>query len=172
MAIDPKKLEAFAGGKGGRGGPPPGDEGEKPPHDEPDNEEGEQTQGIEKFVPLMQLLEEFQDDVEQCIDELDGEALLDADAEMSPEDMQIMREGWDALDKRLKKEAAKVLPQLSQEDAAQIADHLYAEDKVADPDKFEGWIMRVAALLGGGEGGGGGGGEETPEEAPEEGAEG
>ena len=153
MPIDPKKLEAFAGGKGGRGGPPPAEMEEEPAEGEEMGDSEEAPQGIEKYAQLLQLMMEFQDDIEQCVDELDGEALLDAEVEMSPEDAQIMREGWDALDKRLKKEASKVLGGLTNEDAAQIADHLYAEDAVADPDKLEGWLMRVAStLVGGGEG--------------------
>lgn len=170
MAIDPKKLEAFAG----KGKPPKGDDagdnlGEGDGHTEPDNEVGEDVGGIEKYVPLLQLLEEYQDDVEQCIDELDPETLLDVEADMAPEDQQIMKEGYESLDKRLKKELVKAAD-MGTEECTLIADHLYNEDKISDPEKLEGWLCRIAALLGGARPpaeapeGGEGGGEEGEEE--------
>lgn len=147
--IDPKKLEAFGGGsKGrpaasGRGAPPPPEE----EHAEPDGEAGEDVGGVQKYVPLLELLEEFQDDVEQCVDELDGDVLIDPEGELSPEDLQIMKEGWALLDQRLRKEMLKSLAGAPSEDCALIADHLYNEDKTDDPERLEGWLYRLGDWL-------------------------
>lgn len=141
MAIDPSKLQAFA--SKGKPQPPPDPKGGGE-EQSPDSKDGE---GDNKYAELIPLMEEYQDDLEQCYEELDGDMLADPEAELAPEDMQIMKEGFDALDPGLKKAMQRLLPGIDASDAADLADQLGDEDKTSDPDKLAGYLVRLGDYL-------------------------
>lgn len=170
--IDPKKLEAFAGGGSKPPKPAPGEGGEED-LEEGEGEGGEEEGGEESkdFGPLVELIAEYKDDVEQCVDELDGQTLGDPQAELEPEDQAIFNEGFANLDESLKDAAADLLTGIEFEQAQELADMMDAQGVLeSTPERVAGWLFRVGQKLAGdqpkdqGEGG-----EDPP--ADEEGGE-
>ena len=136
MAIDPSKLQAFAQHGGDH------DEGEEGP---PSSKGGgpESGEGGKDYGPLEAALQEHADDVEQCVDELDPDALDNPDADMSPEDVEILKEGFEALDPGLKKEVERCVGGISFQDAQEIGEHLADAEHVEDGDRVGGWLYRL-----------------------------
>jgi len=149
--IDPKKMASWAQGGGGEGPKPgPEDANEGAEGDEPENEheqeEEQEDEGGDKGE-LLACLEEFSEEVSQCCDELDGDALTDPEVELEGEDLQILQDGLNALPPKLKKCLQKSASDMSFEEAQSIADHLGEEDKIEDPDRLAGWLYRVGQVV-------------------------
>lgn len=143
MGIDKDQLRAFAGGAGDEGGLP--EEGEE--HAEPDAEAGEELGAAEAYAVLIDLLEEFSEEVQDCIDELDGEMLLDPEVDIEPADEQILTEGVAALDRRLQRQLAADLPGMPPEAIDAIGAHIEDEGHTADGGSLAGWLWRVQQVL-------------------------
>jgi hypothetical protein len=155
MAIDGKKLAAFAGG-GGHKGPTPSKEEKGEHHDEEDRaeHEGEHEEGHDddmqeggegRFGKLIPLLEEFAEEVEACCDEIDGDLLVDMEAEMPSDEEQILKSGLHTLDKKLVKALSEAFDGgISPEEATELAEHLANEEIVSDPDRVAGWLYRIS----------------------------
>ncbi len=168
MAIDRKKMAAFAGhadtdeqpkdpdhpgknkpGKGGGDG-----------SDDDDMQEG----GDGKFGALLPLLEQNAKEIEMCADELDPETLSDTGSEMSDEDHDTLKDSYDGLDGKLKKEM-KALSGADLEDVQGLAQHLADEGMVDDEEAFAGLLFRFGQIL---KGGGDDGGEEEDDEGDDD----
>jgi len=157
MAINPKKLAAFA-----KAQPTDDDEGVEPEaenealdegqeHEEPDDEEAElAAQGesdLAPFAPLIELLEEFAEDLIPLVDEMDPELLLAPDEPLPDDEVAILREGLATLDGRLRRELARALKGASLDQCAAVGDHVANESPAEDdPAKLGGWLWRVAVL--------------------------
>lgn len=153
MAVDAKKMAAFAGkkpqgggmpgkGKGGGGGGPPesGPASSKEPSEASSGAKSSGAGG--DHAQLQGMITQHADDVSQCLDELDKESLHDPTSEMTPEDQQIFREGFESLDfKDALREAAEGI---TLEEAQGVADAV--GDAVEDPDALAGWLVRVGEL--------------------------
>lgn len=165
MAMDPKKLQAFAGGDDGGGAPAGGQPSEQEMEDalSQANEGGEtEEEGEGKYSELIPLLERDADDVQSSIEELPPEILEDPRAELAPEDEQTLLDGIQVLQPDLVSELKSSLSQGIEEDDAQaIADHLETEGMYDDGSKLAGWLIRVASVAGQIE-------SEAPEEEPDE----
>lgn len=153
MGIDKGQLQAFAGGGGGAGEAP-----EEEEHAEPDAEAGEELGAAEAYAPLIDLLEEFGEEVQECVDELDGQMLMDPELDIEPADEQILTEGLASLDRRLVKQLAVDLPGMPPEAIDAIGAHIEDEGHSADGGLLAGWLWRVQQVA------------FPAEEAPEEGA--
>lgn len=141
MGIDKGQLQAFAG----KGEAP--DEGYEEEHAEPDAEAGEELGAAEAYAPLIDLLEEFSEEVQECIDELDGEMLQDPDLDIEPADEQILQEGVTGLDRRLQKQLAADLPGMPPEAIDAIGAHVEDEGHTAEGALLAGWLWRVQQTL-------------------------
>ncbi len=132
-------------------------------HQKLQESDAEETQegGEGRFAALIPLLEASVDEIEASCDELDHDALMDPESEMDAQDEQMLKEGYDALPDELKKECAKVLENISKEDAEKLASHLADEDMIEDEERTAGWLQRVGKIVAGG--------EDEDEEAEDEG---
>jgi hypothetical protein len=142
MAIDPKKLEAFAN-QGKKGGPPP-------PHGEPEGNEGaehEEDGGATKFDKIKALLEQNSDDVKACLEELDPDALSNFGEELEDAEKQILREGFEDLEQPLVDEARHVLGGISEQEADELGTHLESEGKADDGHAVAAWLYRLGQLI-------------------------
>jgi hypothetical protein len=150
MAMDPKKLQAFAGGDDGGDAPAGGQPSKQEMEDALSQaNEGSDTEeeGEGKYSDLIPLLERDADDVQSSIEELPPEILLDGIQVLQPD---------------LVGELKSSLSQGIEEDDAQaIADHLETEGMYDDGSKLAGWLIRVASVAGQIE-------EPEQEEAPDE----
>ena len=165
MAMDPKKLQAFAGGDDGGDAPAGGQPSKQEMEDALSQaNEGSDTEeeGEGKYSDLIPLLERDADDVQSSIEELPPEILEDPRAELASEDEQTLLDGIQVLQPDLVGELKSSLSQGIEEDDAQaIADHLETEGMYDDGSKLAGWLIRVASVAGQIE-------EPEQEEAPDE----
>lgn len=140
MPIDPKKLQAFAGGEQPQAEEP---EAEQPEGGEEDMQEG----GEGRFGALIPLLEQYAEEIEAACDELPPEALEDPEMELEEADQTILVEGVNVLPEDLKAELKSAFGGgIEPEEAQELADHLESEDMIADPMRTAGWFQRVAAI--------------------------
>jgi hypothetical protein len=150
MAIDPKKLSAFAK-------QPPTDENEEPDEADGDGEEGSdeeesgESEGEEEaernFGDLVPLMHEFQDEIKECYSEMSGPSLVDPMSELSDEDSQVMQEGFVGLDTELKKELKKSITNIGADEAQELAEHCDNVGMDFDVPKLTSWLVRIGLLL-------------------------
>jgi hypothetical protein len=138
--MDAAQLDAFA-----NGGPKPS--AADMMDDDPDATEGgeEQSQNSRDFSALITLITEFGDALEACCDELDPETLADPEMPMESDDLMILQEGYNGLDRKLQKELNAAMP-FRQEEADQIAEELEASGAIEDADRVAGYLMRLNQL--------------------------
>ena len=159
MAIDPKKLKAFAGGADGE--PPPAamakpaaapapsaedyeDTGEEAEEPEAEEEEKE-TETSDRFTALLPLLEAHAEELEEATVELNPDSLSDMDAELPPEDAASIEQGKASLDPELLAAMETAFSGgITAEEAHSLGDHLESEDMVSDGDVIAGYLFRLA----------------------------
>ena len=161
--IDRKKMAAFAGhdddeqpkdpDHGGKGTAPPpkGKKKGDDDHDDDDKDGGDDDDmkegGSGKFGALIPLLEAFADEVAECADEIDPDALEDTSSELSDDDKDTLSDSFDGLDGKLKKVMKSSLPGIEMEQAQQLAQHLADEDMIDDDEQFAGLLYRFGQVL-------------------------
>lgn len=137
MPIDPEQLQAFA------------NDGEEmsPDSDDENMDEG----GEEKFSQLIPALEEAASQISECCDELDPDILVSEDVELGDADAEILWEGYDALPEEFQTVFEEVVGEngLSMDESQSLANYLYQENMIEDPDVVAGWLYRVADMLAG-----------------------
>lgn len=141
MPISPKQMSAFVN-KGKMDPMPPSDD-EAAAVAEPEPEVDDGT----RFEALAPLLEEYAEEIEDCCDELDGDMLVDSEVEIGPDDAQTLKDGFESLDRRLRREAEKALAGVSSEQAEALAEALEERDLINDPERVAGWFFRIGAML-------------------------
>ena len=112
---------------------------------------------IEKYARLIPMLEEYSEDVMALAEEMDVDVLMDPSVALEADDMAILQQGVDTLDRKLKAEMESCCGGISMEDAEYLAGHLEGEGLIDDAPRVKGWIYRTGELIGGG-------GEEMPAE--------
>lgn len=160
MPIEPERLKKLAGSKT----PPKGKRFglstkpkvlKEPEVAEDDDEEtrenevlekGDGEKGTKKPAAVIPFLEQYAQEVQLACDEVDYDLLVDPEAELDEESMQILQEGALMLPPRLQ----RLLPNLAgieYEDAAVIAAALLDREKIEDDQQWAGWIFRIGQLL-------------------------
>lgn len=177
--MDPKKLAAVMGDKGGApqpakpggggGGRPGGGKGNKGgggggggnPHDvhpdvdeqdeAPEDESEELDSELKPYAELVKALEDNSDDVENSLDGLDQEFLTDSSATPDDEQRQELEEVLEGLPQDLTDLMRQHLPGCSWDDAMGIASHLEEEGMISDADPVAGLLFHAGQVLGSGE---------------------
>lgn len=173
--MDPKKMQAFVGGKGkggGEGKPGKGKDRHEEPEREDESEAVEQGEpSMAKFDDLIPLLEEHAADIEDAASmvEADSGDVLAHIGSPSMESVEQAMEGLDGLDDELKEAIAKHLPDAADGDHELLAKHLTDEGMVEDGDAVAAWFSLVKKGLDDMAAGKGEETEEEPEEAVDEG---
>lgn len=137
MAIKPSALEAFANPMEEDAGDLPAEEGAPE-----DMQEG----GPGKFGQLITLLEQHAEDVMPLTDEFDPDQLSDVAQELDDSEKDQLREGVKALDEELQAELKSALPDITIEEAQEVADHLESEGIVDDAARLAGWLFRLGEV--------------------------
>lgn len=145
--VDPNKMAAWAGG-GGQGGKPGSeeepDEAEMEAGSDEEEDHAEEEAKSDEGA-LIAALEEFHEEAEACCDELDADALGEED--LPPEEIQILQEGLADLPDGLEQAIRQNAQGIAREDAMRIAEHLYEEDLISDPDRLGGWLYHAGSHL-------------------------
>lgn len=159
MPIDPKKLAALQGAvkppKGRRFGVE-GADAKKPKKDvleegDPDDEgldEEDDEFGEPDPSQVLPFLEQYAEEIQTCIDEVDQDTLIDPEMPLSADAVTILQEGALMLPPRLQ----RLLPNLADitfEDAGVLAAALVERQKFDDPETVAGWIFRIGQVLAG-----------------------
>lgn len=161
--IDRKALRAFAGKdtedekKPMKGNPGGGEGG---------GDEEAQEGGEGKFSQLLPMLEEHVQDVIDCADEVDPDVLTSLGEDLMDDDRESLQDAFNGLDGKLKKEMKSALPDITEDQATELAEHLESEGMTDDPDKLAGLLFRWGQMFGKGQNEGGnepGDEEEQPE---------
>ena len=167
MAIDPKKMAAFANKvKPQGGGPAPtdsdykdgsdGDDHNAESHEEDTDHDDEDSDGQDddmkefgdgKFGSLIPLLEEHAEDIEAAAEEIDADALA-SDDDLPDDEQGILDGAIKSLDKQLASELKSAFAGgISREEANELAEHLADEDQITLTDQVAGWLFHVAKSL-------------------------
>lgn len=152
-AVDPKKMQAFAGGGGGKGkgAPPPEDEPMDDMGDEAAPEEGEVAENMDeggdsKYAPIMELLEDNAEIIEEGFLGMSAEALLSEDP--LPEDQQaIMASVLGAIDPALLQGMRAMLMEAPLDEMMELGEHLAAEGHTTEPDLMGGFLFHAKEVL-------------------------
>jgi hypothetical protein len=186
MAIDPQKLAAVAGDKGGPPrGKPDKNSGPQPkggnPHDaHPDMAESDETESdeaselpeeLQQYAEFLQSLEAHAEDLEDQCDGLDGEFISDPGATPDDEQKQELEECLEACPDDLVSSFKAHGANISHDDALKLAEHLESEGMISDAEPVAGFIFHVGQVIDGFEPAGGGGsegGEEPHEDGEDE----
>lgn len=139
MPMDSSELKAFANG------PKPTD-GDM--HDGDPEAEESQAENAEPrdFTNLVAKLTEFAEDLEASADELDPEMLMDLEAALESDDATIIYEGFENLDRNLRKELQSVFP-LAQDEAMEIAGELEGAGVIEDSERIAGYLLRLSEMM-------------------------
>ncbi len=153
-AVDPKKMQAFAGGGGGKGkgGPPPEDEamdeGAEPeaPEEGTEGDEGMNEGGDSKYAPIMELLEDNAEILEEGFLGMSAEALLSEDP--LPEDQQtIMASVLGSIDPALLQGMRALLMEAPLDEMMELGEHLAAEGHTTEPDLMGGFLFHAKEVM-------------------------
>lgn len=152
-AVDPKKMQAFAGGGGGKGKgpqPPPEDDAAEDMGDEAPPEEGVEQEmnegGDQKYAPLMELLEDNGEVLEEGVLAMSPEALLSE--EPLPEDQQqIMATVLGAIDPALVQGMRDLMMEAPLEEMMALGEHLASEGITTEPDLMGGFLFHAKEVL-------------------------
>lgn len=175
-AVDPKKMQALSGGGGGKGkgAPPPPDDdgmdggGEMEPEEGADEQEMNEG-GDSKFSPLMEMLEDNAEVLEEGVLAMNPDALLSE--EPLPEDQQgLMASILGAIDPALVQGMRDLLMDTSVDEMMELGEHLATEGHTTEPDLMGGFLFHAKEVLplmpeekdGGDEGGDEGGERVSP----------
>lgn len=155
MPIDTKKLAAMQGAV-----KPPAPEGRrfgikgkpKEAKAEKDILEEADEEGLEDEVDepnpaiVMPFLEQYADEIQACIDELDYDLLVDPEMELDQDNLAILQQGCLDLPPRLR----RLLPNfigIEYKDAGVMAAALVEQGKYDDAETLAGWIFRIGEAL-------------------------
>lgn len=131
---------------------------ELPPDEIPEEEETSQDEveegAIPRYAHVILLLEKHAEDVMELVEEIDSECLEDVNADIPPEDAEILStQIQEDIDPELADAMRKAFGEsgISLEDAQSIAEHLVDEEFVdsGDEDLLAGWLFRIAQAVGG-----------------------
>lgn len=151
-AVDPKKMQAFSGGGGkGKGGQPPPEEAEQEDSAEMAAEEGEEGQQMEeggdsKFSPIMEMLEDNAEVLEEGMLAMNAEALLSE--EPLPEDQQgMMAAVLGSIDPALLQGFRELMMEASLDECMALGEHLASEGATTEPDLMGGFLFHVKEVI-------------------------
>lgn len=150
-AVDPKKMQAFSGGGGkGKGAPPPPEEEPMDEGEEPEAEEGDEQAmnegGDSKFSPLMEMLEDNAEVIEEGILAMDLNALLSEDP--LPEEQQaIMAAVLGAIDPKLLVAMRELLMEASLDEMMELGEHLAKEGHTTEPDLMGSFLFHAKEVI-------------------------
>jgi hypothetical protein len=147
MAIDPKKMMAM---NGKQPEPPPEEEGmEETPEGEeaPEGGEGEMMAGGDtKFAPIMELLEDAAETIEDNLVEMDQAQLLGEDP-LSEDQVFKLAEVMGMLDPQLVLGMKEVMGDITMEEAMELGEHLADEGYASDADLLGGFLFHTKEVL-------------------------
>lgn len=152
-AVDPKKMQAFAGGAGAakKGAPPPEADDADDMGDEaaPEEEGGEQEMnegGDTKYAPLMEMLEDNAEVLEEGLLAMSPEALLSE--EPLPEDQQqVMATVLGAIDPALLQGMRELMMEAPLEEMMALGEHLASEGHTTEPDLMGAFLFHAKEVL-------------------------
>jgi hypothetical protein len=164
MGINPKSLAAFAGpnqGERKQPGPIPdseevslddeASEGEEledtEGSDEDEEEEAFEEYGEGRYGKLIPLLEEHAEGVEYAAEAVDGDLLTMPEEDLTPSDIEALKDGYDELDRALKKQLKACCSNIPMDHCTRLAEHLENEDMISDAPRVAGWLFRLGQWL-------------------------
>lgn len=139
-AVDPKQLQTWAQD----GAEPPAEEPieEEMPEEEGDMEAG----GPEKFMPIMEMLEEDADLIETACAEMDAAVLL-GEEPLEPEDQQKLVSALAFLRPELVEGMKELMMDISFDEAMDLGAHLQEEEFCTDGDLVGGFLFHAKEAL-------------------------
>lgn len=99
-----------------------------------------------RFLPLLRLLQDHAASLETAASECDYDAMSDPDRPMGLEDQALFLECLADLDDGLKAELRE-LGEIPMETAVEVSEHLLAEEYIADPELFAGFLVRASNII-------------------------
>lgn len=147
MALDPKKMAAFASH-----GPKPGMAelaaiGEKPQSELSMKSEDELEGGPGRFGKLIPLLEANAADLQLCCEEINPDALMNLSEDLPDDDYEILADSVIELPDDLLHEMVSTLGGITPEEADRLAAHLEDESIVEEGDMIAAMLVHVGKMI-------------------------
>jgi len=148
MAIDPKKMMAMNGKQPEP--PPEEDMGEAAEESPEEGEEGGEDEmmagGDSKYAPIMELLEDAAETIEDGIGTLDQAQVL-GEEPLAEDQLPKMAEVVATLDPQLILGMKQLMMDMTMDEAMELGEHLADEGYASDPDLLGGFLFHLKEVL-------------------------